>query len=131
MDSSMYEPAPAPTRDISTGDQVRVRLDPDCDGGDSPHFPAEDGAEGKVTVYQPSCDHQLAGKRVEIVLRKAVVAVSDDARTIQQKDRPGTASWSTQAPTTHCGWHTRSTPSPTWSGRIGFPTSSSTAECWS
>ncbi len=39
------------------GDRVRVRLDSDCDGGESPHFPTEDGAEGKITAYQAGRDH--------------------------------------------------------------------------
>ncbi len=42
----------------SEGDRVRVRLRPDCTGGDRPHAPSEDTVEGRITALTGTDDHR-------------------------------------------------------------------------
>ncbi len=42
---------------LAEGDWVRVRLVGTCDGGESPHVPAEDGTEGRITAMAPGTTH--------------------------------------------------------------------------
>jgi len=43
--------------DRNVGGHVRVHLRAVCDGGDSPHFPAEDGAQDRITAMAPGTTH--------------------------------------------------------------------------
>src|SRR6266540_6994207 len=44
-------------RGFAVGDHVLVHLTANCDGGESPHFPTEDGAQGRITAMAPGTTH--------------------------------------------------------------------------
>ena len=42
---------------FSEGDQVRIRIRPDCAGGDRPHAPTEDAVQNRITALTGGEDH--------------------------------------------------------------------------
>jgi len=44
-------------RGFAVGDHVLVHLAANCDGGESPHVPTEDGAQGRITAVTAGTTH--------------------------------------------------------------------------